>query len=29
MPCDGSSSFDQATTRSQHVGGVFIALVDW
>jgi hypothetical protein len=28
MPCDGSASFDQATTRSMHVGGVFIALVD-
>ena len=28
MPCDGSSNFTQATTRSIHQGGVHLAFVD-
>jgi hypothetical protein len=28
MPCDGYGAFDQATTRSQHVGGVLMAYCD-
>jgi len=28
MPCYGPGAFDQATTRSMHVGGVFVALCD-
>ncbi len=28
MPCDGSGTFDQATTRSLHLGGVIVAFVD-
>lgn len=28
MPCDGFGSFDQATTRGMHVGGVLMTMVD-